>query len=311
MIGSARQLPPGGLMRLEPILVSTLLLASCVASIDEPLDELSDQTSALIAENRIAFNRIAFNRIAFNRIAFNRIAFNRIAFNRLEANLDAVGDLLDTAEGQELFQFVVSCALPDGTILEAPDPNSDGTLEFIGEIGLAPGWIDQPMSRADRRWVSACLLARVNEYEITVPVSLRGPSAALATTPDEVAAFSLEEGAFFGDVFVEPEQPIQAFACRGAAQAAGEGGALVDRDCTEPDPSNPGKTICGMTYVGDCADFAAPASTYACYSRSNGWYEHCFTTPLFGPWWQVLLAVLQASQDPHYYREVVTTFVQP
>jgi hypothetical protein len=287
---------------VSAIIVSTLLLASCV----EPVDDLSEQTSSLVAGNRIAFNRIAFN-----RIAFNRIAFNRIAFNRLEANLDAVGDLLDTPEGQELFQFVVSCALPEGTILEAPDPEGDGTLEFHGAIGLAPSWLDQPMSRSDRRWVSACLLARVNEYGITVPVSLRGSSPALSTTSDEVAAFSLEEGAFFGDVFVEPDEPIQAFACRGQAQVAGETGDLVHRDCTEPDPANPGKTICGMTFVGDCADFMLPVNTYACYSRSNGWYEHCFTTPMFGPWWQVLIAILQATQDPHYYREVITTFVQP
>src|SRR5262249_23357526 len=63
-------------------------------------------------------------------------------------------------------------------------------------------------------------------------------------------AWSLQEGAFFGDIFVAPDLPIPWFACRGSGSV--DDGALADRVCTEEDPSRPGTTRCGMTFAGVC-----------------------------------------------------------
>ena len=309
-------------MRLAtPIVLATVLalVPSCV----ETSPEVGEATSASTIDNRIALNRIALN----------RIALNRIALNRLNANLSAIGDLLDTPDGQELFSFIVSCALPEGVTLVAPDPTNGGApIEFFGELGLAPRWEHRPLNMKDKGWVSACMLARVNNNNVTVSVSLRGSNPGLTTDPAEVAAYSLQEGAFYGNIFVPVDQPLRAYSCRGRDQALlGEVGALADRDCAEPDPAHPGLSMCSdlannaiMNWAGDCADFVAPKNTYACKRfTADGHYVNCSTTAAFGG----------SKKSGHHedcddeddddddgdghgtqggvFRQVITTFVKP
>src|SRR5262245_25559539 len=145
------------------LLIAALsLLVACVAEPDE-----STSNSDIVAVNRIAVNRIAVNRIAVNRIAVNRIAVNRIPVNRLSVNLDTPRDLLVTEEGRELFSLIVSCAIPDTITLVATVDGVD--FEFSGEIGLAPQWINHRLDHRGRRWVSACMFARVNAHALAIP----------------------------------------------------------------------------------------------------------------------------------------------
>jgi hypothetical protein len=268
------------------MLALSMVLVGCTDSPDEA--NLSDAEHGVVVRNRIASNRIASNRIASNRIASNRIASNRIASNRLAANEAALGDLLTTDEGIELFGFIISCALPQGTQLVARDgttPDPDDTITFQGEVGLAPRWVDRPMNHRDERWVSACMFSRVNNNDVTVEISIRGPSFTLASSSDERNTWTLQEGAFYGNMFVDPDAPLPWYACRGRSQAAGETGGLNDRDCAEPDPANPGKTMCGFNYAGDCADFVAPDNKYACVHEAfgeKGFYLGCRTSARFG-----------------------------
>ena len=218
-----------------------------------------------------------------NKLSTNRLASNRLASNRLEADLQTVGDLLATAEGQEVLSYIVSCALPEGVTLTAPDPlDPMNTLEFFGAVGLAPHWADHALDTKGKRWVSACLFARVNANNVTVPISMRGPHASLATTDEERTDYTQQEGAFYGDYFRPATQPILWIACRGEAQAHGESGGLVDRDCTEPDPAHPGLTMCGFTYAGDCGDYDPPKSAHACgHFSSKGYWVSCKNTDAF------------------------------
>ncbi len=310
-----------GPMRLAvTCLVSSLVVSGCTG-----FEHYSENQSDVVGKNRIGFNRIAFNRIAFNRIAFNRIAFNRIAFNRLAVNLDALGDMLDTPQGVEIFSIVVECALPEGEILEAPDPEG-GTLEFLGGFGLAPGWVDRPMSREDRRWVSSCLLTRVNAHNLSINVSLRGAHPALALEPGEAEAYTLDEGAFYGDVFDSVGGPLRAYACRGEGQRLGEIGTLEFRDCTEPlDPDTYGFTQCYMTWSGDCANTAETA----CKKLSNGAYDSCKAAPHKSLFNDTSITVVEEYDDPatagveteestystsyesDTYHEIITAYVRP
>ncbi|HEY4057550.1 MAG TPA: hypothetical protein VGM39_13120 [Kofleriaceae bacterium] len=266
-------------MRLNQLACASFLLITAAAGCATEQDNLSTGSHSVVVDNRISFNRISFNRISFNRISFNRISFNRII------NFDTASDLLDTPEDRELFSFIVSCAIPEGTVLTAHNPNTNEDFTFLGEVGLAPAWQNRALNASERRWVSACLLARVNNNDVTVQISMRGPNDELTADPTEKTTFSLEEGAFFGDIFTDPTGDIQAYACRGRGQAAGEPatGALADRDCTEPDPANPGKTLCGMFYAGDCADFDPPANDYACRAQDadDGFYTDCATSSIF------------------------------
>ncbi|HEY4178975.1 MAG TPA: hypothetical protein VGM90_19145 [Kofleriaceae bacterium] len=265
---------------MNQLAAASFLLISAAAACTTDEENLSSSSHSVVVDNRISFNRISFNRISFNRISFNRISFNRII------NFDAASPLLDTPEDRELFSFIVSCAIPSGVTLTAHNPNTNEDFTFFGEVGLAPAWQDRGLNPSERRWVTACLLARVNNNDVSVQISMRGPHDELTADATEKATYSLEEGAFFGDVFTTTTGDIQAYACRGRGQAAGEptSGALADRDCTEPDPANPGKTLCGMFYAGDCADFAPPANKYACRSQDadDGFYVDCAQTSKFG-----------------------------
>jgi hypothetical protein len=194
-----------------------------------------------------------------------------------------MSDLLATEEGQELLGYIVSCALPDGTVLEAKDPVTGDPLEFFGGVGLAKRWLDKPLDKKGKRWVSACLYARVNLHDVTVPISMRGPHRGLVTTPEELSGWTQQEGGFYGDYFRPLSEPIEWFACRGKDQASGETGGLSERDCAEEDPMNPGKTMCGFTYAGDCGDYVAPKSAHACRKFSqHGYWAACREAPSFG-----------------------------
>src|SRR5262249_30306815 len=245
------------------------------------LPALETTTSGKLAANKLAANELspysaAGNSAAASRLAASPIASGQLGPNRSAANSVTTADFMATAQGREVFGFIVSCALPSGDTLVGTAP--DGTaLEFPGEIGLAKEWLDHPLSKAGRGWVSACLFARISDKDLAVSISMRGPHHALATTADEEAGGPLEEGAVYGDYFGAAGEPVQWVACRGKDLAAGASGALVDRDCAKPDPNDPTRTLCGFTYAGDCGDFAP---VHACEHFSPlGFYRDCQDKP--------------------------------
>ena len=255
------------------VLFAASLIASAACTV-EP--DLSEGAQSVVSNNRLASNRLASNRLASNRLASNRLASNRLASNHLEANALALGDLIETVEGRDLLGYVISCALPQDVTFTATD--SHGTsYDFFGGLGLAPRWIDHALDRQGKRWVSACLFARVNALNVAVPISMRGPHKELVATPDEIANWPLQEGAFWGDWFVPEPAPLQWYACRGKDEVLTPGlGGLAERECTEPDPANPGHTICGFIDAGDCGDYAPPASAHACnHFSSHGYWISC------------------------------------
>ncbi|HEX3765225.1 MAG TPA: hypothetical protein VHW23_41295 [Kofleriaceae bacterium] len=291
-------------MRSVPCLVVAVSLIACAQAPDE-----SSTSAEVISVNRIALNRIALNRIALNRIALNRIALNRIALNRLSVNLLNAKDLLATDDGREVFALTVSCALPAEITLVATVNGTD--FDFPGEIGLAPQWLVGRLGDVGQRWVSACMFARVSAHEVVIPISMRGPSRALATDADERATWTLEEGAFFGDAFGPTNEPLQAFACRGRDKAAGNAGELADRDCAAPDPANPGFTLCGMAFAGDCGNFA---SDRACESFSDRgtFYEECHTSPIRRRHHEAYRDHGHRDEDEaRVFTQVITTFATP
>ncbi|MGE0403459.1 MAG: hypothetical protein AB7T06_42535 [Kofleriaceae bacterium] len=186
------------------------------------------------------------NRIALNRIALNRIALNRIALNGL-TTLGGADTMLDTAENRDVVGYLVQCALPEGSSITLSDAN--GTYTFDGAIGLAPGWASGAPSASEKRWVSACLLARTNAYGVSVAISLRGPNAALTVDATEASAYGLREGAFWGDVFGDT---LDANACPGPLKLAdSQASTLPLRACTVS--ADGVTTTCGHDYAGACA----------------------------------------------------------
>jgi hypothetical protein len=251
------------------LIASVAMFAACV-----DLPEESSTSSMVVGSNRIGSNRIGSNRIGSNRIAASRLATTTLSNGQLSINMETAAKILETDESRELLSLIVSCAMPPNLTLVAKV--QDKTFLFPGEMGLALGWLAGPLDTAGQGWVSACMLARINANDIAFPISMRGPNPALAMAPGERDFWTVEEGAFFGNLFGPTNEDIQWYACRGSDQAAGETGGLTQRDCAEPDPAAPNLTQCGFNFVGDCGTFArSPACEQ--FSGTGTFYARCHT----------------------------------
>lgn len=158
-------------------------------------------------------------------------------------------------DGRMLVKYLVSCALPAGTVVEVA--SEGGTHRFPGSMGLAPAWAERDLNEAEQRLVSGCILARTNRYGLPVLLSMRNddPEAppALQADAEERHAHTHFEGAFFGNLF-EPGSP--AYACLGGSPGAERTRALEAslRVCTLPSRGEApaGLTRCGFIVVGQC-----------------------------------------------------------
>jgi hypothetical protein len=253
-------------MRLSLMLALTGgLLGGCIV---QGPDEV-ESSQSVQTHNRLALNRLALNHLAATTLASDRLSTAKIADKNYAINEDSAAGLLATDEGQEVLTFIIGCALPAGQQLTVA---SQPTLIFTGEIGLAASWVDHPMNTDQQEWVSACLFSRVNAVDVAVDLSLRGSNPALATTPDEAAAFTLDEGAFYGQYF--GDGAIEFYACSGADNAEA---FARNRECATPDPAHPGQTYCTFTYTGTCGADRHPyrKNGGACQSASGGTYGNC------------------------------------
>lgn len=172
-----------------------------------------------------------------------------IPANNMTVNVDSL----------ELLSLLIACAIPADTVI---DPNG---LGFFGEIGLAPNWVTRALTITEKRWISACVIARVSGDFLANAVSLRGIHPALSTNTDEQGGWTLQEGAFYGNIFTAADHPVEWLACKGY-----NGGNGIDRICAEPDPSDSKLTECGFRFAGNCLD--------VCKIRppvSTGFYTQC------------------------------------
>jgi len=284
------------------LLISTVtFLAACTEVPGEPPAPVTVSTVNRVTANRVTANRVTANRLAGNRLPTDGLMSSRLSDGRLAVNMNTAGELLSTEGGREVFSFVVSCALPSDVTLTA---NVDGTpFEFTGEIGLTPEWLTAPLSRVGQGWISACIFARVNGDDVALPISVRGGNVALATNADERTEWSVEEGAFYGNLFTPLDQPILWIACRGAGQLNHpDASGLTDRMCAKPDPANPGFTLCGFIFAGDCGSFAAD-QVCAQYSGSATFYRQCSQAPLDSSG--------EPGADNPAFAQVITTYVVP
>jgi hypothetical protein len=166
-------------------------------------------------------------------------------------------ELASTAAKREQLTYLVQCALPADIVLYA-EHGSD-RFTFQGHLGLAPRWLYEAMTPSEERWVSACLLARVNYFGKHIIISMRAkppPVPALEASDDEQHTFSIFEGGFFGDLFL-PNRV--AYTCRGErTPAQAEDPILRDRICTQETSTitADGKLItsCRFLLTGPCED---------------------------------------------------------
>jgi hypothetical protein len=206
-------------------------------------------------------NALTMNALTMNALTMNALTMTALTMTALSAsNLAAIQDP-STAGGSTrlLLEYVVSCAL-DATqsfsFTWTDESNVVHDETYWGALGLANHWPTKPLSTSNQEWISACVIARVNWYGVSVPLSARGAIGGLRITdPVELGSYNLEEGAFWGNLFAESPH---AYSC---SYEPNDGHSRSSsRDCAAGHINSLGNLVdCGTIHrLGSCATYCDP-----------------------------------------------------
>jgi hypothetical protein len=275
--------------------VMCLFSAGCLAgeSEDGVEEPLGTSSQAVISNNRLSLNRLSLNSLAMKTLSTTKLSPDGATL--------AETNLMSTSEGRELLVYIVECALPSGATLSGKYGYT--TYTFKGRLGVAPEWVTTPLTTSGQRWMTACLLAHTNAYNIATPISLRGALPALTATQEEKEDFSIEEASFYGNIFTPEDDALSIYAC------AGEGIQTVcsTEDYDEDEKHLPRRSCdpdeeCKLNVPGACYDIT-PAAVDACATVMADGYTSCHSIakPRPGQW----------SAPEADYTEVITVFLRP
>jgi len=248
--GSARSVALG---------LSAAVALIAISGCGEADDGAETDQSALIADNSLTINSLTINSLTINSLAINSLAINSLTINSLAINSLAADALRDPL-ARDLFKYIVSCALDDN---DGVSIRVDGKrYEFRGDVGLAPEW-GRERGSCDgdcQRWVSACVLARVDAAGVKRTISLRGENRALRPQANELRRYTDPEATYYGNLFVRGK-PL--FAC------------LPPGKTSDPRVCGDSLANCPMTVVGSCDDVCAGPGPYGsfadCSDRGRAW----------------------------------------
>jgi hypothetical protein len=211
-------------------------------------------------------------------VRFSDLARFPLTGAHLPANMSLIlaGAAGEAAKGYllDFLKYTVSCAL---------NSNQSMTLQLEqpvvlnGSLGLAEDWVRRGIEVADQERVSACLSARVNFLGAHVNISIRGrgldpPDA------DEIAEYTLQEGAFWGNIFSDPEPEL--FAC--TENTNRENSYATLRFCSTGFPVPDGSFIsCGpLRNVGSCNNWCEVNPAHPDEFKVCGRYQEVLTVYL-------------------------------
>jgi hypothetical protein len=191
-----------------------------------------------------------------------------------QVNEDLFGTLLSSENGQELFAYVVTCALREDQSIRVASTDS----VYSGNLGLADHWIDGECDTSCQRWISSCVLAHTNAGE-SVQLSPRGAHPSLSWTRGIEKEFDFEEAAYYGNLFL-PEGERFASVCGGDTlyKDSLSSGEVVDPVLAGASFLS-GRIHSGgsdIVFTGPCNSFDGLAA--ACGSRDGGYYSACSTS---------------------------------
>ena len=226
-----------------PLAMVTLLsLPACGGSRGDTESAVGTAPSALEDDNALNVNALNVNALNVNALNVNALNVNALDVTALGPDaLSAIQDPgPDGDRSRQLLAYTVSCAL-DGTQSFAFSWTDDLGVPhdeaYPGNLGLAPTWAIAPLSTSDGGWISACLISRVNWYGVHVTLSSRARDAVLRWPgADEKAAFTYQEGAFWGDLF---QASPSAYACHFAP---------------DDDHSRAAMRVCAAGWLDDAGD---------------------------------------------------------
>ncbi|HEX3697151.1 MAG TPA: hypothetical protein VH374_17380 [Polyangia bacterium] len=224
--------------RVLGFFLASVAVVGCGGSIQDENGAFGQAQSAELTENALTANALTANALTANALTANALTANALTANALTANALTANGLKDPL-ARMFLKYAVSCALPvDETVTITVDHQQ---YSYPGQLGLAPQWGERHGSCDGecQRWVSACMLARVDAAGVEREISVRGDIAALKPQPRELRDYPVREGAYFGNLFVDG-QPR--FLC------VNPGSKEDQRVCGDS------LKDCPMTVVGSCDD---------------------------------------------------------
>lgn len=184
---------------------------------------------------------------------------------------------------RDVLRDTVECALPRGQSLSDPVTGD----VYQGWWGLAPGWASAALDSNGRRYVTGCLVQRLNATGTQTPILLEGPAAAIQQDATLAAGYPVLESTVVGDLFSSttpltgllPAFSVSACWESALPQSCGLLGLplLEQRICDDV-------LLCGFVSLGQCSLTCVP----------NGPYWQCRPGLLAPLWTQTVRVRLEA-----------------
>lgn len=100
--------------------------------------------------------------------------------------------------GRKFLKSAVRCALTSQ--YNVTDPVTNELYE--GWWGLAPDWRTRPLTETETRWVSACMIQKLNAYGAPVKILLQGNHPAIEHNATLASTYPYIEATAFGNLFL-------------------------------------------------------------------------------------------------------------
>lgn len=101
------------------------------------------------------------------------------------------------SECRHIIKDVIECALDDTlTVVD-----KDTAEEYTGHVGLATEWEHRALDAEERRWVSACMIQRLNYFGMSIPILLEGEKDVINIDEDLQHSYPFAESTAWGDIF--------------------------------------------------------------------------------------------------------------
>ncbi len=142
-------------------------------------------------------NALMANALMANALMANALMANALMANALMANALQHAD----PTTPQFMKYLVSCALGPDQSLDLKISGQD--YHFPGGVGLAPQWgmTGGSCNGSCQRWVSGCMLARLDAAGVEREISVRGLHPALLPSWSELTTYTQREATYFGNIF--------------------------------------------------------------------------------------------------------------
>ena len=234
---------------------------------------LTKEPLGSVEQDALGINALGVNALGVNALGVNALGVNALGVNALGVNALGVNGLnwmhessATNSDRVQLLKYLAKCALGPTQYLAAHAAHAGcvGHPTYYGIYGLAPNWPTQGMTDLyEQRWVTACVLAHVNQKGTPQAISLHGVHPGFASTPAERATMYASEGRYWGNLFRREQWKN---VCRSIGRGTGYDSPknldlILGRSCADD-----GCSI--MTNNGNCPSSGLIAST------ANGWYNY-------------------------------------